>query len=334
MTYKVTVPQIGPRGLPGAQIIEVTGAPGPETGNDGDYAIQPGPGLDTTLYGPKAAGAWPAGRSLRGNTGVIGPKGSKGDQGDPGPPGPAGPQGLTGYKGWSPILAAVPHGGASVWQVTDWVGGQGAKPGQIGHYIGAAGLVENIADAFLLPAAAAGSTSFDDTAAQTGANNVQGAIDAARGLAPLGFLHVQDQKPSGTTGGDFTAGAWLTRTLNTVLTNTIAGASLAADQITLPAGTYRAEATAPAIRVNTHQARVQDTAGAGQTLLLGTNCFSGNGGDFSTNNSHVTGQFTLAATGVIELQHRSTATWNSYGLGVGGNFGTEVFSEVRIWKVA
>ena len=43
------------------------------------------------------------------------------------------------------------------------------------------------------------------------------------------FLHIQDQKPQGTYGGTFTAGAWRTRDLNTVLTNTITGASLAAN---------------------------------------------------------------------------------------------------------
>ena len=52
-------------------------------------------------------------------------------------------------------------------------------------------------------------------------------------------------KEQGTQGGAFTAGAWQTRDLNTVLTNTITGASLTANQITLPAGKYYVEASAP-----------------------------------------------------------------------------------------
>ena len=48
----------------------------------------------------------------------------------------------------------------------------------------------------------------------------------------------QDQKASGTAGGDFTSGAWQTRTLNTEVFNTITGSALAANQVTLPAGTY------------------------------------------------------------------------------------------------
>src|SRR5690242_14620433 len=41
-------------------------------------------------------------------------------------------------------------------------------------------------------------------------------------------------------GGTFTSGAWRTRTLNEELRNTL-GASLASNQITLPAGSYYAE---------------------------------------------------------------------------------------------
>ena len=270
MTYKVTVPQLGPRGLAGAQIIEVTGAPGVEVGNDGDFAIQFGPGLDTILYGPKSAGAWPAGRSLRGNTGALGPKGSKGDQGGPGPPGPAGPQGLAGYKGWSPLLTIVPHAETFVWQIIDWVGGQGAKPGQIGHYIAPTGLVENIADAFLLPPAAANTTTFDDAALQIGAAHVQAAIEAIV-TAARGYLHVRDEKNPVVDGGSFTAGPWVTRDLNTIVTNSIAGASLTGNEITLPAGSYAVDAWAPAYMVRSHKLRLFN----GTVLIEGPHCHSG-----------------------------------------------------------
>jgi hypothetical protein len=52
-----------------------------------------------------------------------------------------------GYKGWSPVLANVEVDDATVvQQVTDWTGGQGAKP-DTGQYIGFDGLVDNVADA-------------------------------------------------------------------------------------------------------------------------------------------------------------------------------------------
>lgn len=182
MTAKVLIPQMGPRGLPGAQLIELVNAPTAEDGNDGDFVLRDGPGDDTTLYGPKANGAWPAGRSIRGNVGGQGPIGLQGPTGDPGPPGPAGQQGVSGFKGWSPIFAAVDNGAnGTVWQLADWINGQGVKPGNIGYYIGAAGLVAAVGDAHVLPTATAGSTSFNNGTAGFLGNptNVQAALDAA-----------------------------------------------------------------------------------------------------------------------------------------------------------
>jgi len=71
-------------------------------------------------------------------------------------------------------------------------------------------------------------------------------------------LVVIDQKTAGTNGGTFTSGARRTRDLNTVIVNRITGASLSSNQITLPAGTYRVEAFAPAQRVGSHQAYIRD----------------------------------------------------------------------------
>ena len=69
------------------------------------------------------------------------------------------------------------------------------------------------------------------------------------------FLHLQDQKTSGTEGGNFTSGAWNTRTLNTEVTDTI-GSTLSSNQFTLPAGTYYIEASAPAYSVGRHLSRL------------------------------------------------------------------------------
>lgn len=74
---------------------------------------------------------------LRFQPGATGPQGPQGIQGI---------QGTQGYKGWSPILATVPDGVRRVLQVSDWTGGEGTKPAS-GGYIGASGLVPNIADA-------------------------------------------------------------------------------------------------------------------------------------------------------------------------------------------
>jgi hypothetical protein len=78
---------IGPPGPRGNSVLYGAGAPAAGTGIDGDFYIDTTTG---TIYGPKAAGAWPAGVSL------IGPAGP---QGIPGAPGAAGARGSLFYTG-------------------------------------------------------------------------------------------------------------------------------------------------------------------------------------------------------------------------------------------
>jgi len=59
----------GPTGATGAAIVAVGGTPNTNVGRDGDFAFNVS---DKTIYGPKAAGAWPAGTSLLGPTGPTG----------------------------------------------------------------------------------------------------------------------------------------------------------------------------------------------------------------------------------------------------------------------
>ena len=97
------------------------GPPDDALGADGELYLDE---TGLVLYGPKVNGAWPAGVSLGG---------------------PA---------GWTPILAAVTdsvnldgNGDARVvWQIADWIGGEGSEPAT-GGYIGASGQVVAIADA-------------------------------------------------------------------------------------------------------------------------------------------------------------------------------------------
>jgi hypothetical protein len=54
--------------------------------------------------------------------------------------------GADGVNGWSPVPANVVDGERRVQQIADWVGGGGTKP-EVGKYVGAAGLVDDIEDA-------------------------------------------------------------------------------------------------------------------------------------------------------------------------------------------
>ncbi len=85
-------------------------------------------------------------RGTQGIQGIQGDQGVKGDTGDAGTNGTNGTNGTDGDNGWTPVLANVLDGSRAVQQVTDWVGGTGTRPAT-GKYVGAAGLVDNIADA-------------------------------------------------------------------------------------------------------------------------------------------------------------------------------------------
>lgn len=150
------------------------------------------------------------------------------------------------------------------------------------------------------------------------------------------LLHVIDSKSAGTEGGTFTSGDWRTRTLNTVSTNEISGASLSSNQITLPAGTFFIIASAPGHQVNRHQARLRNTTD-GTTTLAGTTEYAGvdaaTAGGMSR--SFIVGRFTIAAQKVFEIQHQSSVTKSGDGFGNAADHGeTELYSWALIWKVA
>lgn len=67
--------QTGPQGQAGTQFFNGTTAPSNALGSNGDYYINT---VSKMLYGPKAAGAWPAGISLKGDKGDTGDTGSVG----------------------------------------------------------------------------------------------------------------------------------------------------------------------------------------------------------------------------------------------------------------
>lgn len=148
-----------------------------------------------------------------------------------------------------------------------------------------------------------------------------------------GYLHVRDAKSSGSGGGTFTSGAWRTRVLNTAVTNTISGASLSSNQITLPAGTYRISATAPYNKgngtgVTLHKMRLRNIT-ASTTLLEGSSHESPL--DAMTQHAHLVGSFTLGTSSAIELQHYCSFT-GTFGEATSIGSG-EVYAEVEIQRI-
>lgn len=148
-----------------------------------------------------------------------------------------------------------------------------------------------------------------------------------------GYLHVRDEKPSGTNGGNLSLGFndW---ELNTVKKNTITGASLDAltGVITLPAGTYKVKANRVIYQLassaaHAGQAEIYNiTTSTTEAYGLCTSDYAGYGCPSPT----VTGEITLAATSEIKVRVYAPQAVTG-GKGYASNSGNpEVYAEIEI----
>lgn len=143
-----------------------------------------------------------------------------------------------------------------------------------------------------------------------------------------GYMLVRDEKAQNTPGGASIVGTQI-RALNTVVANTISGASLTSNQITLPAGTYRVNAWATVRDTDRNRAFIYNVTDAA-TLSLGS---SEDATTVLNSRSTINDRFTLAATKVLELRHYTQLAVASNGLGLEvNNGGVEVYSTVEIIK--
>ena len=106
------------------------------------------------------------------------------------------------------------------------------------------------------------------------------------------------------------------------------------NQVTLPAGTYYATASAGAYQVDHHKLRLFDTTSSADLIISMT--MLTNGADSTTNHTVLAGRFTISGTKAIELQHRSAATNNTHGFGHATSLDgkIEVYADLHIWKVS
>lgn len=148
-----------------------------------------------------------------------------------------------------------------------------------------------------------------------------------------GYILIRNEQTLGTDGGTFSSGAWRTRTLNTEVADTENNASLSSNQITLAAGTYRVQASAPAYRVDNHQIRLQNITD-GTTIALGTSEFSTSGaGESDQNRSWLSYYFTISSAKVLELQHQGTTSRNTDGFGRAASFDTEIYAIIEFFRL-
>ena len=153
----------------------------------------------------------------------------------------------------------------------------------------------------------------------------------ASGSVSIPTATFNDTKSSGTAGGTFTNGAWRTRDLNTTQFNGITSASLASNQISLPAGTYYVLASAPAFYSDEHQVRLQNMTDS-TTAILGQTTGSGQA-IVNQPAATLSGTFTISGTKAFELQHRAGTTKADNGFGAGVGWGNNIYGQVSITKV-
>lgn len=160
----------------------------------------------------------------------------------------------------------------------------------------------------------------------------EGSSGGLLGIGELDLLHVRDEKVINTQGGSSSASTWNQRDLNTVLVNEIDGSSLSSDQITLPAGTYDIEASAPCNTSDRHRLRFRNITD-GSTAVAGMSLHS-SATDNQTPHSLLTGRFIITEEKVFQLQQWTQTAQASNGLGVATNsVEVEVYADVRIRRV-
>lgn len=177
-----------------------------------------------------------------------------------------------------------------------------------------------------------GGTSGLGVSTGDGEINVYADVEIREIIADLDLLHVRDEKSANTSGGT-SVGGWQVRALNTVKTNEISGASLASNKITLPAGEYIVEASAPCHRGNNHRISLYNETKA-KHIITGVNARQAGSFIFGSNDSYLDSQFILHDTADLELWHNINTAITTFGLGVDSNDGSqEVYSEVLIRKI-
>lgn len=149
-------------------------------------------------------------------------------------------------------------------------------------------------------------------------------------IVAVPYVCVEDQKTNGSHGGTFTSGADRTRDLNTIVSNDAGIASLAANQVTLPPGTYRFKFSAPAKNVQLHQAFLYNATASAEVKR-------GSSSHDPTTNGSITlsegqGRVTITVPSAFEVRHRCGITRATDGFGIAAAFGTEVYTSIEFWK--
>ncbi len=147
-----------------------------------------------------------------------------------------------------------------------------------------------------------------------------------------------DSKSAGSGGGACTANTWLTRTINTTQASAGSSISRSGNVITLEAGTYYIDASAPAYRVRSHAVKFRNTSDS-TDALIGSAEYAHENYQVQSR-SNIKGYLTVASTKNFEIQHICDRSTGSRDFGIDNNFGSffngadNIFTQIYIKKVS
>jgi hypothetical protein len=175
------------------------------------------------------------------------------------------------------------------------------------------------------------------TNTSTGALTVSGGVSCVSDLRVGGNIYglpqvliVEEQQTNGTNATTYASGSYVTRILNTTITNTIVGGTLSSNQMTLPAGTYRINGICPVAGTSMLTKSYLYNVTNSTILILGTSASSQL---ISQTYSFINGIFTLSAISTIAVQQYFSTTGTYMG-GVATSSGQlESYTHVEITRL-
>ena len=172
----------------------------------------------------------------------------------------------------------------------------------------------------------------DGSSGQAMVTDASGNLSFANKGKFASYALLADEKSNGTNGGTFTAGLQI-RDINTKISDADNIVTLSNNIMTLGAGTYVVQASAPAFKVNEHQLVLYRESGTQTTLAKGTNELASQTYAGAVR-SFVRHRFTTSGSINLQIRHHGTTTKATNGFGLVCNFTTEVYTIVEIFKEA
>ena len=165
---------------------------------------------------------------------------------------------------------------------------------------------------------------------KTAGTDTRDQLEAAMYILSNEYVAAKRSVASGTPGQTAVASTWTPLEIDTIATN-ISGASLATNQITLPAGTYKIKAFCPGTAVGEHKAKLYNVTDASDEIV-GSSSYAKT---FVTSQSVsvILGVFTITSAKVFEIRHNVTQGFTTFG--TDSTFGVvEVYPQIEIIKIA